>query len=98
MHFILSIIVTGKAQKTEQRRQGRAEDRNANTTCFACRGKGHAAKDCPNVLLAAANTDLDNGDVPTTGESAETGAARGMKRKKGKKGAELAGSSGRCYR
>jgi hypothetical protein len=29
---------------------------------------------------------------------AEAGAARGMKRKKGKKGAELAGSSGRCYR
>ncbi len=24
-----------------------------NTTCFACRGTGHAARDCPNILAAA---------------------------------------------
>jgi zinc finger CCHC domain-containing protein 9 len=87
-------IATGKAQKTEDRRQGRVQDRNSNTTCFACRAKGHAAKDCPNVLLAAANTDLGHEEV----EEQPSGDSRGLKRKKGKKGADLAGSSGRCYR
>jgi zinc finger CCHC domain-containing protein 9 len=87
-----------KAQKTEERRLGRVVDRNANTTCFACRAKGHAAKDCPNVLLAAANTDLEPVNKEAGDDVAEAGAARGTKRKKGKKGAELAGSSGRCYR
>lgn len=89
---------SGKAQRTEERRQGRVEDRNSNTTCFACRAKGHAAKDCPNVLLAAANTDLENANTEVAGDAAEAAGPRGMKRKKGKKGAELAGSSGRCYR
>lgn len=87
-------LATGKAQKTEDRRQGRVQDRNSNTTCFACRAKGHAAKDCPNVLLAAANTDLGQEEV----EEQPSGDSRGLKRKKGKKGADLAGSSGRCYR
>ncbi|KAJ9102479.1 hypothetical protein QFC21_002879 [Naganishia friedmannii] len=86
--------VMRKAQKTEDRRQGREQDRNTNTTCFACRAKGHAAKDCPNVLLAAANTDLGQEEV----EEQPSGDSRGLKRKKGKKGADLAGSSGRCYR
>ncbi|KAJ9121684.1 hypothetical protein QFC22_002304 [Naganishia vaughanmartiniae] len=86
--------VMRKAQKTEDRRQGRVQDRNTNTTCFACRAKGHAAKDCPNVLLAAANTDLGQDEV----EEQPSADSRGLKRKKGKKGADLAGSSGRCYR
>lgn len=34
---------------SEMRRQKRIEERFANTTCFACREKGHAAKDCPTV-------------------------------------------------
>ncbi|KAJ3564130.1 hypothetical protein NP233_g8493 [Leucocoprinus birnbaumii] len=34
---------------SEMRRQKRINERNADTTCFACREKGHAAKDCPNV-------------------------------------------------
>ncbi|KAI5453218.1 hypothetical protein NCC49_006243 [Naganishia albida] len=84
-----------KAQRTEQRRQGREHDRTSNTICFACRGKGHAAKDCPNVLLAGEKTELEsiNADAADTVEE-----TRGLKRKKGKKGADLAGSSGRCYR
>jgi len=32
---------------SELRRQKRIAERNAMTTCFACRAKGHAAKDCP---------------------------------------------------
>lgn len=86
---------SGKAQRTEQRRQGREHDRTSNTICFACRGKGHAAKDCPNVLLAAEKTELESVNADAADTVEET---RGLKRKKGKKGADLAGSSGRCYR
>ncbi|KAJ7282944.1 hypothetical protein C8J57DRAFT_1433313 [Mycena rebaudengoi] len=32
---------------SEQRRLKRIEERNAATTCFSCREKGHAARDCP---------------------------------------------------
>ncbi|KIM75942.1 hypothetical protein PILCRDRAFT_46025, partial [Piloderma croceum F 1598] len=32
---------------SELRRQKRISERQADTTCFACRKKGHAAKDCP---------------------------------------------------
>lgn len=35
------------------RRLKRADNRTTATTCFACRGIGHAARDCPNILLAA---------------------------------------------
>jgi len=31
----------------EIRRQKRIEEKALATTCFACREKGHAAKDCP---------------------------------------------------
>ncbi|KLO11729.1 hypothetical protein SCHPADRAFT_830574, partial [Schizopora paradoxa] len=34
-------------EASEQRRLQRIGERQANTTCFACREKGHAAKDCP---------------------------------------------------
>ncbi|PAV18431.1 zf-cchc type zinc finger [Pyrrhoderma noxium] len=36
-------------QKSEQRRQNRIKEKLATTTCFACREKGHAARDCPKV-------------------------------------------------
>ncbi|KAJ7109442.1 hypothetical protein C8R44DRAFT_802528 [Mycena epipterygia] len=32
---------------SEIRRQKRIEERDAATTCFACRSKGHSARDCP---------------------------------------------------
>ncbi len=32
---------------TEARRLKRIDQKNVQTTCFACREKGHAAKDCP---------------------------------------------------
>ncbi|KAJ7452342.1 hypothetical protein B0H11DRAFT_286676 [Mycena galericulata] len=34
---------------SELRRQKRIEERNAATTCFACRSKGHSARDCPSA-------------------------------------------------
>ncbi|CAD6583486.1 MAG: hypothetical protein TREMPRED_003577 [Tremellales sp. Tagirdzhanova-0007] len=80
------------AEHSKSRYTKRTPDKHVATTCFACRSIGHAARDCPNVLLA------QNG-----GEgSAETNTKRegnekvGMKRRLGKKGGEVIG--GRCYR
>ena len=39
---------------SEQRRLRRIDDRNADTVCFACREKGHTARDCTNTLAADA--------------------------------------------
>lgn len=36
--------------ESEKRRLARIAEREASTTCFACRSKGHAARDCPNAL------------------------------------------------
>ena len=41
------IAIAEKAQRSEQRRLARIAERNADTTCFACREKGHSAKFCP---------------------------------------------------
>jgi zinc finger CCHC domain-containing protein 9 len=35
---------------SEDRRQRRIADRNSDKICFACRAKGHAAKDCPSAV------------------------------------------------
>ncbi|GJE92796.1 hypothetical protein PsYK624_089530 [Phanerochaete sordida] len=35
---------------SEQRRLKRIQERHAQTTCFACRETGHAARDCPKAL------------------------------------------------
>lgn len=37
---------------SERRRLQRQDERHANTTCFACREQGHAAKNCPKALAA----------------------------------------------
>ncbi|KIP06997.1 hypothetical protein PHLGIDRAFT_71798, partial [Phlebiopsis gigantea 11061_1 CR5-6] len=37
---------------TERRRLQRQDERYADTTCFACREQGHAAKNCPKALAA----------------------------------------------
>ncbi|KAF7797598.1 hypothetical protein EIP86_008798 [Pleurotus ostreatoroseus] len=39
---------------SERRRLQRQRERNMNTTCFACREKGHAAKDCPKAISSDA--------------------------------------------
>jgi Zinc knuckle len=41
---------SAKAAATEHRRIRRIEERNAGTTCFACRQSGHSARDCPNAV------------------------------------------------
>ncbi|WVR05406.1 hypothetical protein IAU60_002421 [Kwoniella sp. DSM 27419] len=77
------------AKHAEERRQKRNEQKNANVTCFACRGVGHASKDCPNILLAASGggeESVTEGSLPV----------KGLKRKSGKAGKELTG--GKCYR
>jgi zinc finger CCHC domain-containing protein 9 len=103
MNLLCIDHLAGKAQRSEQRRVGRQAAKHASTTCFACRSKGHAAKDCPNVLLASASSDLAPVGEESAGdkrkaEESQQAPPRGMKRAKGKKGADVAGTSGRCYR
>lgn len=43
----LGVAISGFKKRTEQRRLKRMLDRQVDTVCFACREKGHAAKDCP---------------------------------------------------
>ena len=38
--------------RRDARREERAEQRQSKLKCFACRGMGHSAKDCPNALDA----------------------------------------------
>lgn len=38
---------------SERRRVKRLDERHADTTCFACREKGHAARDCKKALEGA---------------------------------------------
>lgn len=85
----------------ELRRVKRADERNSQVTCFACRSLGHAARDCPNVLLAL---EKQEGSATLLGDAAGgegageegTTEGKGMKRKKGKKGGDVVG--GKCYR
>ncbi|OJA20537.1 hypothetical protein AZE42_01601 [Rhizopogon vesiculosus] len=48
------------AQRSETRRQKRIAERHADTTCFACRLKGHPAKDCPTTRNKAIGGDGSN--------------------------------------
>ncbi|WVN86640.1 uncharacterized protein L203_101808 [Cryptococcus depauperatus CBS 7841] len=81
----------------EERRQRRFDERNASVTCFACRGVGHAARDCPNILLAASSV-----GAPTAEDDGRLSEGRVVKksgdgrRKGGKKGGEV--TTGKCYR
>ncbi|CAE6460783.1 unnamed protein product [Rhizoctonia solani] len=47
-----------RKQSSEVRRLRRIDERSKDTICFACREKGHAAKDCP-----ASNLDETDGDA-----------------------------------
>lgn len=87
------------AEHSESRRVKRIGEKHATTTCFACRSIGHAARDCPNVLLATAGgpgiadlLGLGNGNA----QNAKIGAGKAMKRKGGKRGGDVTG--GTCYR
>lgn len=48
---------------SEQRRQKRIAERTAETICFKCREKGHAAKDCP-----TSSTNLDSSSEKPSGK------------------------------
>ena len=45
---------------SEKRRLKRIQERNADTICFACREKGHAARDCPSTNKTALEDEADN--------------------------------------
>ena len=86
------------------------KQRESSTTCFACRSVGHSARDCPNVLLATEGPQGTAEMLGDTSAKANAGSQaaeegteesgekpkKGMKRKKGKLGADLVG--GKCYR
>ncbi|ORX33727.1 hypothetical protein BD324DRAFT_653783 [Kockovaella imperatae] len=94
------------AERAEERRLNRQKQKNSSTTCFACRSVGHTARDCPNILLATEGpqgTAELLGDISAkvdsetkAGGSVSDGGTKGLKRKKGKLGADLVGN--RCYR
>ncbi|KAG1777786.1 hypothetical protein EV702DRAFT_223549 [Suillus placidus] len=44
------------AQRSESRRQKRIAEKYADTTCFACRQKGHTARDCPTIRNEASGS------------------------------------------
>lgn len=48
--------------RREARRLKRIEEKNAGTTCFVCREKGHAARDCPKASEIA-GPDSGSGNV-----------------------------------
>ena len=48
--------IDGDARKnaSEHRRLKRIDERHSSTICFACREKGHTARDCTNTIAADA--------------------------------------------
>ncbi|GAB1525020.1 hypothetical protein RhiTH_008176 [Rhizoctonia solani] len=46
-----------RKQSSESRRLKRIDERRKDTTCFACREKGHAAKECPKANLDVTGDD-----------------------------------------
>lgn len=59
--IVLGIEASVRAAQSEVRREKRTAEREANTTCFACRQNGHAAKNCP--VVDSANPEKLNGRV-----------------------------------
>lgn len=66
-----------KMDRRDERREERAMERQKKLKCFACRGMGHSAKDCPNALDAQsislkADASTANGttDAPIMGRDA----------------------------
>jgi len=43
-------LLADRAVASEKRRRRRVEERMAVKTCFACRGSGHTAKECPTAV------------------------------------------------
>ena len=49
-NYNLLVDSDARVVASEQRRLARMSERERETTCFACRQKGHSARDCPNAL------------------------------------------------
>lgn len=62
-----------RMDRRDARREERAEQRQSKLKCFACRGMGHSAKDCPNALDAQSislKADASTSDSPMIGRDA----------------------------
>lgn len=62
-----------RMDRRDARREERAEQRQSKLKCFACRGLGHSAKDCPNALDAQSISlkgDASTSDAPMIGRDA----------------------------
>ena len=44
-----SLAPSERKEASKKRQHRRIAERNANTTCFACRERGHAVQDCPKI-------------------------------------------------
>ena len=53
----LSNLIMLVISYTEARRRKRINQKLVETTCFACREKGHAAKDCPTAQKSTEEND-----------------------------------------
>lgn len=84
------------AERTESRREHRITTKHQGTTCFACRGIGHAARDCPNVLLAAAGgANAVEGTAAMLGDGAASTALQVDEASKGAKVTEVGKDEGK---
>ncbi|KAK0210763.1 hypothetical protein DFS33DRAFT_1378745 [Desarmillaria ectypa] len=55
IHLKQGKVKASRAAASELRRQRRIAERDALTTCFACRERGHAARNCPKTKMQDAN-------------------------------------------
>lgn len=56
--------------RSEDRREKRVAEREAQTRCYACRSMGHSARDCPEAVNSN-STALDEGDAVGGGGAAD---------------------------
>jgi len=56
-----------RKEASEKRRRRRAAERNADTTCFACREKGHAVQDCPKIADGSIKPPANQSGFSATG-------------------------------
>lgn len=68
MHRTFLAGAEARKAASEQRRLRREGERSADTTCFACREKGHAARNCPQAI--APNALDGEGSMSKTGRQA----------------------------
>jgi len=62
-----STTLQERKEASEKRRRRRIAERNINTTCFACREKGHAIQDCPKIADGSIKPPENQSGFSTTG-------------------------------